>query len=61
MESEMNEPWRYQPTPVVVRQARRCPNGAHLLMTVITLGMWLPIWLVDLIVSAFSQPKIEYH
>lgn len=50
-----------QPVPIVVRPARQCPNGTHLVLTIVTLGLWYPIWLIDIIVCRMSKPKIEYH
>ena len=56
-----SSPYQRQPVPVVVRPARQCPNGMHLLLTVLTLGLWFPVWLLDMVFCAFSKPKIEYH
>lgn len=49
------------PVPIVVRPARQCPNGTHLLLTILTLGLWYPIWLLDIIVCACSKPKVRYY
>lgn len=50
-----------QSVPVVVRPARTCPNGLHFFMTLITLGLWFPIWMLDVIVCRFSKPKVRYY
>ena len=35
-------------TPIVVRTSS-CPHGLHLVLTVLTCGLWLPIWIIDAI------------
>lgn len=35
-------------TPVVVRTSS-CPHGLHLVLTLLTCGLWLPIWIIDAI------------
>ncbi len=35
--------------PIVVRPA--FPHGLHLVLSLITCGMWLPIWLIHYLIS----------
>jgi hypothetical protein len=51
------------PTPVVVRPARPCRHGVHLVLTIITMGAWSPMWLLSWICSLHPsrRAKIEYY
>ncbi|AZG48521.1 hypothetical protein D7316_05138 [Gordonia insulae] len=35
-------------TPIVVRTSS-CPHALHLVLTLLTCGLWLPIWIIDAI------------
>lgn len=39
---------QYAPQPVVVNAGKvyKTSHGFHLLMSIITLGLWLPVWLI---------------
>ncbi|WP_226949931.1 hypothetical protein [Rhodococcus rhodochrous] len=36
-----------------VRAGGRCPHGLHFVLTLLTCGLWLPIWIIHAIVDAF--------
>lgn len=36
-----------------VRTGGGCPHGLHFILTLLTCGLWLPIWIIHAIVDAF--------
>lgn len=34
----------------VVQTGSRVPHGLHLVLTLLTCGLWLPVWIIDTIV-----------
>lgn len=57
-------PWavpQRQPVPVVVRPKRQPNNTLHVILTLVTCGLWFPVWIADMIICAASKPKIEYR
>ena len=50
-------------TPVLIRPARPCRHGVHLVLTMLTLGAWSPFWLLAWVCSLHPSRKalIEYH
>lgn len=40
------------PTPVPVTVPKRTRHGFHMLMTVFTFGLWVPVWIICAILNA---------
>ena len=46
----------------VTHQTRNCPHLFHLVMTLITCGIWFPIWFIDALIKASVKEKVTtYH
>jgi len=46
------------PTMSVSRQPRRTSHLFHLVMSVLTLGLWLPVWAVVAILNRVTKDKV---
>ncbi|MBU3750136.1 MAG: DUF2510 domain-containing protein [Mycobacterium sp.] len=44
-----------QPMPIVVNNGSSSMVGLHLVLTLLTCGLWLPIWLIIEIIQAGSR------
>lgn len=41
------QPQHYQPQPqVIVQQGKPTNHAFHLIMTILTLGLWAPVWII---------------
>lgn len=40
-------PYQQIPPQVIVQQKRGVNHGLHLILTLLTFGLWLPIWILD--------------
>lgn len=47
--------------PVVVRPKRQCNHVLHLILTLLSCGLWAPVWVVDAIICAASRAQVEYR
>lgn len=44
-----------QPMPIVVNNSSSSTVGLHLVLTILTCGLWLPVWLIIEIIQAGSR------
>lgn len=53
-----------QPVPVVVRPAQKFPHGIHVVLTLLSCGLWLPVYALHYLLHVMhpaSKAKVEYH
>src|SRR4051794_19408869 len=52
----------YPPPPVIVnRSSNSTAHVIHLVLTIVTCGMWAPIWIIHaIIIAATNKPKTIY-
>jgi hypothetical protein len=58
------QPIYHQPVPVAVRHEKPFPHGLHLIITLASCGIWLPVWLLAWALHAAhpaNRAKVQYY